>query len=125
MNTTEFTVISWCNHAYKRLAEGLASDCARLGYQFHLYEIERDFPSLISAWCNHPRIIQRGVQDFGTVLFLDVECRIVKPLPAHWKAPLVSIRNPQQHFWIKYNTGTVMADETCLPWLAAWINIME
>lgn len=121
----EFTVISWCNKAYKYLSAGLEEDCQRLGYRFHLYEIERDFPSLISAWCNHPRIIQRGVQDFGTVLFLDVECRIVKPIPAHWKAPLVSIRNPLQHFWIKYNTGTVMANEECLPWLAAWIGIME
>jgi len=121
----EFTVITWCNQAYKHLSEGLRSDCARLGYKFHLYEIERDFPSLISAWCNHPRIIQRGVQDFGAILFLDVECRIVKPLPRHWKAPLVSVRSPRQYFWIRYNTGTVMADETCGPWLAAWIHIIE
>ena len=120
-----FTVISWCTESYKHLSEGLKSDCERLGYAFHLYEIERDFPTLIAAWCNHPRIIQRGVQDFGTVLFLDVECRIIQPLPPHWKAPLVSVRNPKQHFWINYNTGTVMADTTCLDWIAAWISIME
>jgi len=125
MQTSAFTVISWCNQAYKYLSKGLEADCQRLGYPFHLYEIERDFPSLISAWCNHPHIIRRGVEDFGTVLFLDVECRIVKPLPAHWKAPLVSVRHPLQHFWIKYNTGTVMADTECLPWLSAWIRIME
>jgi len=83
----QFTVISWCNEAYKYLAKGLQEDCARLGYPFHLYEIEKDFPSLNAAWCNHPQIIRQGVLDFGTVLFLDIECRIVKPLPAHWKAP--------------------------------------
>jgi hypothetical protein len=125
MKASSFTVISWCNQAYKYLSKGLEADCKRLGYDFHLYEIERDFPSLISAWCNHPRIIRRGVQDFGNVLFLDVECRIVQSLPGHWKAPLVSVRHPLQHFWITYNTGTVMANESCLQWIDAWISIME
>jgi hypothetical protein len=120
-----FTVISWCDQKYKYLARGLQEDCQRLGYPFHLYELERDYPTLISAWCNHPKIIQRGVHDFGTVLFLDVECRIVRPVPPHWQAPLVSVRSPEQHFWIRYNTGTVMADESCLPWLDAWIRVIE
>lgn len=124
-NPVPFTVISWCNEGYKYLSKGLEEDCKRFGYNFHLYEVERDFPSLISAWCNHPKIICQGVKDFGTVLFLDVECRIVQPIPSHWKAPLVSMRSPLQHFWIKYNTGTVMVDEECLPWLESWIHIMH
>ncbi len=119
------TIISWCNDSYKYLSEGLAQDCKEMDYDFHLYEIERDFPSLNAAWCNHPHVIKKGVLDFGEVLFLDVECRIVQPIPSHWKPPLVSVRSPEQMFWIKYNTGTVMADESCLPWLDAWIHIMQ
>lgn len=121
----QFTVIGWASGAYKRLFEGLRSDCARFGYPVHLYELDQEFNSLVSAWCNHPRIIRRGVEDFGTVLFLDIECRIVAPIPEHWRAPLVSVRRPSQKFWIRYNSGTVMADESCLPWLDAWIRIID
>jgi hypothetical protein len=104
------------------LAHGLREDCARLGYPYHLYEIDQNYASLVKAWCNHPHIIRRGIEDFGTVLFLDIECRILKPLPEHWKAPLVSVRRPAQKFWIRYNSGTVMADESCLPWIDTWID---
>lgn len=119
------TVISWCNDKYKYLADGLRQDCDRWGYPFHLYEIDQEYPNLVKAWCNHPHIIRRGVLEFGTVLFLDVECRIVRPIPPHWQPPLVSVRRPQQPFWITYNTGTVMADRSCLPWLDAWIRTIE
>lgn len=120
-----FTVISWCTQSYRHLADGLAQDCETFGYPFHLYEIDQEYPNLVRAWCNHPKIIKKGVEAFGTILFLDVECRIVRPIPEHWAAPLVSVREPPQGFWIKYNTGTVMADRACLPWLDAWIHIIE
>jgi hypothetical protein len=119
-----FTVISWCTESYRHLAEGLAADCRRFGYPFHLYLIDEEYPNLVKAWCNHPKIIRRAVEELGTVLFLDVECRIVRPLPSHWRPPLVSVRVPAQRFWIKYNTGTVMADRECLPWLDAWVNLV-
>jgi hypothetical protein len=118
-------VISWCTESYRHLAEGLASDCRRLGYPFHLYRMDVEYPNLVKAWCNHPKIIRRAVEEFGTVLFLDVECRIVRPLPDHWNAPLVSVRKPAQPFWIKYNTGTVMADRDCIPWLDAWVRLVD
>lgn len=120
-----FTVISWCTESYRHLAEGLVSDCRRLGYPFRLYRMEEEYPSLVKAWCNHPKIIKRAVEELGPVLFLDVECRIVRPVPVHWKPPLVSVRQPAQAFWIKYNTGTVMADRDCLPWLEAWIRVVD
>jgi hypothetical protein len=119
------TVISWCTESYRHLASGLAADCERLGYPCHLYRMDEEYPNLVKAWCNHPKIIRRAVEQFGTVLFLDVECRIVRPLPDHWKAPLVSVRKPAQRFWIKYNTGTVMADRDCLPWLEAWVRLVD
>lgn len=120
-----FTVISWANDAYRPLFEGLKQDCQRLGYPYHLYRIEDEYASLVKAWCNHPKIIRKGVEDFGTVLFLDVECRILSPIPSHWVAPLVSVRKPRQKFWIRYNSGTVMADPSCIPWLDAWIRVIE
>ncbi|HEY0512273.1 MAG TPA: hypothetical protein VGH73_10230 [Thermoanaerobaculia bacterium] len=120
-----FTVIGWASGPYKRLFDGLRSDCERFGYPVHLYELDEEYTSLVKAWCNHPRIIRRGVEDFGTVLFLDIECRIVAPIPDHWRAPLVSVRWPPQKFWIRYNSGTVMADESCLPWIDAWCRTIE
>jgi hypothetical protein len=119
------TVISWCTESYRHLGNGLASDCRRFGYPFHLYRMDEEYPTLVKAWCNHPKSIRRAVEEHGTVLFLDVECRIVRPLPEHWKAPLVSVRKPAQNFWIKYNTGTVMADRHCLPWLDAWVRCVD
>lgn len=120
-----FTVIGWATESYKHLADGLRRDCARFGYPYHLYEIGEEYGTLMRAWCNHPLIIRRGVDDFGTVLFLDIECRIVAPIPEHWRPPLVSVRQPEQKFWIRYNSGTVMADESCRPWLDAWVRVLE
>jgi hypothetical protein len=119
------TVISWCTASYRHLADGLIADCQRLGYPFHLYRMDEEYPNLVKAWCNHPKIIRRAVEEFGTVLFLDVECRILRLLPEHWKAPLVSVRRPAQPFWIRYNTGTVMADRDCIPWLDAWVRLVD
>jgi hypothetical protein len=121
----DFTCISWATENYAHLARGLREDCARLGYRHHLYEVDADYHSLMKAWCNHPHIIRKGVLEFGHILFLDVECRVLKPLPAAWRAPLVSVRHPAQKFWIRYNSGTVMADESCLPWIDTWIAIIE
>lgn len=120
-----FTVITWCTSDYKYLAEGLIADCEKFNYNYHIYELDKEFPNLAAAWCNHSRIIRRGVEDFGTVLFLDIECRIVQPIPAHWQAPLVSVREPAQNFWITYNTGTVLADMNCIPWLDIWIRLID
>ncbi|MCN4144141.1 MAG: hypothetical protein LC437_03415 [Thiohalomonas sp.] len=120
-----FTVITWCTSGYKYLAEGLISDCKRLGYDYHIYELDKEFPNLAAAYCNHPRIVRQGVETFNKILFLDVECRIVKPIPEHWEAPLVSVREPAQNFWITYNTGTVMADRSCIPWLDMWVLLVD
>ncbi|WNO08359.1 hypothetical protein [Teredinibacter sp. KSP-S5-2] len=125
MNKNAFTVIAWCTSEYKKLAEGLTSDCEKWGYPYHIYELDKEFPNLAAAWCNHPKIIRQGVEDFGTVLFVDIECRIVQPIPDHWQAPLVSVREPEQDFWIKYNTGTVMADVSCIGWLETWIHLID
>lgn len=125
LSEKRFTVISWASGQYKQFFDNLQSDCQRFGYPCHLYEVEEDYQSLVRAWCNHPQIIRKGIQDFGTVLFLDVECRIVAPIPDSWSPPLVSVRSPRQKFWIRYNTGTVMADQDSVPWLDAWIRIID
>lgn len=120
-----FTVISWATPSYRHRFDGLREDCARWGYPCHLYEIDDHYLSLVRAWCNHPRVIRRGIDDFGSVLFLDAECRIVRPVPEHWRAPLVSVRQPEQKFWIRYNSGTVMADRDSIPWVDAWIRLVD
>jgi hypothetical protein len=122
---SEFTCIGWATPSYAHLAQGIRSDCERLGYRYHLYQYPSDYLSLVRAWCNHPRVIRQGVNDFGTVLFLDIECRLLKPPPPTWRTPLVSIRHPAQKFWIRYNSGTVIADESCFPRLDTWLAIIE
>ena len=125
ISSPRFTCIAWASGPYKAMFQHLRADCEQFGYPCHLYEIDENYSNLLQAWCNHPKIIRRGVEEFGTVLYLDVECRIVAPIPHSWQAPLVSIRWPEQKFWIRYNSGTVMADESCIPWLDAWIRIID
>lgn len=121
----DLTVICWATDSYKHLAKGLQGDCKRLGYPFHMYYIDGNYSSLVKAWCNHPKIVRRGINDFGKILFLDAECRILRPIPDHWKAPLIAVRKPAQKFWIKYNSGTVLADENCIPWVDTWIDTIN
>jgi hypothetical protein len=119
------TVISWATPSYVHLSKGLQRDCERLGYPFHLYLLQDDYSSLTTAWCNHPRIVREGIREFGRVLFLDVECRILRAIPSGWRVPSISVRKPAQQFWIKYNSGTVLADSTCIPWIDAWIKLVS
>ena len=120
-----FTVIFWATDSYLQFANGLIDDCKRLGYPFHLYHLDESYSSLVRAWTNHPKIIRKGVNDFGTVLFLDVECRILKAIPNHWQAPLISVRKPAQKFWIRFNSGTVLVDESCISWVDSWQRIVD
>lgn len=121
----EFTVITWSNEKYNYLAKGLKNDCQRFGYNFKHYKVESDYQNLNAAWNMHPQIIKQGIEEFGKVLFLDCECRILKQLPNDLLSePFISVRNPSQYFWIKYNSGTVYADQSCLGWIDIWINIL-
>jgi hypothetical protein len=80
-------VIAWATASYAGLARGLRVDCRRLGYPFHLYEVDAEYPLPRPRLVQHPAVMRRGVEEFGTVLFLDVECRIVAPIPAQWRPP--------------------------------------
>ncbi len=103
-------------------AAGLRSDCERLHYPLQVYRIGRSFSDSIQASMRHVDVMIRAVTEYGTILFLDAECRILRRLPPSWTAPLVAVRQPSQPFWARYNSGTMMVDRTCLPWLEAWRN---
>lgn len=106
------------------MAEGLRNDCERLGYPYAMYSRTKRFRSAVEASLHHPDIALRAVEEHGRILFLDAECRILRPIPADWQAPLISIRSPKRPFYIEYNSGTMLLDRNCRPWLEAWSRVV-
>ena len=125
MKADEFTVVCWASETFAKHSAGLREDCRSFGYPFRLYCDGGRYSSSVTASYNHPAVILRAVEEYGTILFLDAECRIVRPLPADWQAPLISVRTPAQKFWIRYNSGTMILDQNCVPWLETWLRIMK
>jgi len=115
-----FTVVCWASDAFAPLSEGLEEDCARLGYPFARYRRGGTFDNAVQASYGHPEVVRQAVEEHGRVLFLDAECRILRPIPEEWAPPLISVRCPPQKFWITYNSGTMLVDKHCLPWILAW-----
>ena len=85
-----FAVITCHTPQFDCLVPGLKEDCSRLGYPLHCERLDVEFPTLVGAFDYKISFIRRMVEAFGRVLWLDAECRIVRPIPDHWASPLVS-----------------------------------
>lgn len=123
--TAPFTVVCWTSDAFAPLSRGLEADCARLGYPFHRYRRPGSWTTGVQASFGHPDVVRQAVEEHDRVLFLDAECRILRPIPADWAAPLISVRRPAQKFFITYNSGTMLVDRDCLPWITAWGEVVR
>lgn len=85
-----FTVISCFTEDFSPFADQLKSDCERLGYAHHIEQINSGFDDLISIFDFKVKWIRECVEKLGRVLWLDVECRLIRPVPQDWVFPFVS-----------------------------------
>lgn len=125
MTLRTLTVVCWCSQEFLPHSRGLETDCARLGYDFHRYEFGKSFENAIVASFNHPDMLLRAVREHDRVLFVDAECRLLELVPPSWKIPAISVRSPAQPFYITYNSGTMLVDRSCEPWLELWSRLVS
>ena len=85
-----FTVITYFTPDFAGFVDGLSADCDRLGYPLHTHACPHTFENLIAAFDYKIEFIRRAITQFGRVLWLDVECRIDRPIPSDWATPLIS-----------------------------------
>lgn len=89
-NNGPFTVITYYTPDFSGFLGGMAADCKRLGYQLHAHACPQTFNNVIKAFDYKIEFIRDAINQFGQVLWLDVECRIDRPIPSDWESPLIS-----------------------------------
>ena len=78
-----FTICLLCTEDYKHIASKLISSCLEFGYTCHVYEIptNNDYCEVckmkVGFW-------KKAIEEFGTVLWLDADARIINPIPDAW-----------------------------------------
>jgi len=86
----DLTVITYSTPDFRGFLDGLAEDCRRLGYRLHHHECDQVFDKVIAAFDYKIGFIRESIIRWGRVLWVDVECRIDRPIPDTWKPPLIS-----------------------------------
>ena len=84
------TVVTYCTPDFRFFAEGIQSDCQRLGISFYCKFLPANFRNVINAFDYKISFLELMVERFNTVLWLDVECRLHRAVPQNWSAPLIS-----------------------------------
>ncbi|MEO2010171.1 MAG: hypothetical protein ABGX22_15965 [Pirellulaceae bacterium] len=114
----QFTVITYFTPDFECFATGLKEDCQTLGYSLHCEGIAEQFDDVIRAFDFKISYIRDMVKRFGKVLWLDVECRVVKPIPEHWSSPLISTYDAGTSNG--FSSGVLMFDEAQLELIDLW-----
>ena len=114
---SRFTVISFYTPDFAHFATDLRADCNRFGYPCHIVQIEKS-RSLIDTWDCKVEFIHDAINRFGTILWLDVECRILSPIPEEWAAPLTSTFPMEKSRPI--STGVLMLNRLHAPLAEVW-----
>jgi len=84
------TVISYSTPDFRGFLDGLSQDCRRLGYRLHHHECDQVFDKVIAAFDYKIGFIREAIIEWGRVLWVDIECRIDRPIPSTWNPPLIS-----------------------------------
>ncbi len=115
-----FTVVSYFTPEFECFEAGLREDCEHFGYPFHSLALSNSFDNLIQAFDFKIAFIKEMVQRFRTVLWLDIECRIVRPVPEHWNSPLIStyVSGKSQGF----SSGVLMLDPSQMELIDLWLK---
>lgn len=116
----DFTVVTYFTPNFECFEPGLREDCLRLNYPFHSHGLAKNYQDVIQAFDYKISFIHEMVQRFDRVLWLDVECRIVRPLPEQWTSPLIStyISGRSQGF----SSGVLMLDKSQLDFIEMWMK---
>ena len=114
---SNFTIISFFTPDFTHFAEDLKADCERFGYPHYIVEVNKA-GSLIDTWDRKVEFIHDAINQLGTVLWLDVECRLLAPIPPEWTPPLISTfsmgnSNP-------VSSGVLLLDPSYLPLVKVW-----
>ncbi|MAD80754.1 MAG: hypothetical protein QGG71_24125 [Pirellulaceae bacterium] len=118
-----FTVVTYFTPKFACFAPGLQEDCRRLGYRIHCEDLAEEFDDLIQAFDFKISYIRQMVRRFGTILWLDVECRIVKPIPGDWSSPLIS--SYQTGKSQGFSSGVLMLDGSQLEFIDLWMKYAQ
>ena len=114
----DFTVISYYTPDFAGFLTGLTEDCQRLGYSLHTHACPHSFENLIAAFDYKIEFIRTAIEQFGRVLWLDVECRIDRPIPVNWNSPLISCYESGTSAGL--SSGVLMLDSDQLPLVNLW-----
>lgn len=119
----QFTVVSYYTPRFASFAPELIADCERFGYAVECRSLPDEFGDLIKAFDFKITFLQEMVRTFGRVLWLDVECRIVRPIPPEWKSPLISTYRSGKSSG--FSSGVLMLDESRLDTIAMWLRYAQ
>jgi len=115
-----FTVVTYFTPECECFAPGLKSDCDTLGYPFHCEDVAEPFDDVIKAFDFKISFVRRMVERYENVLWLDVECRIVRPIPEHWSSPLISMYETEGSNG--FSSGVLMLDKSQLEFIDIWLK---
>lgn len=119
----QFTVVTYFTPKFACFAAGLQEDCRRLGYRIHCEGLAGEFSDLIQAFDFKISYIQQMVRRYGEILWLDVECRIVKPIPEDWSSPLISTYETGKSKG--FSSGVLMLDASQLELIELWMKYAQ
>lgn len=113
-----FAVVTYFTPDFAMFVDGLREDCERLSYPLHAHACPTNFENVIEAFDYKIGLIQDAIQSFGQILWLDVECRIDKPVPNEWRSPLISCYSSGTSHGL--SSGVLMLDSRQLPLVNLW-----
>ncbi len=116
----QFTVVTYYTPDFECFIKGLQEDCQTLGYPLYSERLASRFDNVIQAFDYKIEYIQQMVERFGRVLWLDVECRIVQPIPAAWTSPLISTYSAGES--MGFSSGVLMLDDSQSEFIALWLK---
>jgi asparagine synthetase B (glutamine-hydrolysing) len=115
----DITVCTFATRGYMKYAAQLEQDCKKFGYKFHNYVLDIEDPKDIQEiYFQQPAHKLKAVKEFGRIIWLDAESRILKPFPDYWTDGTYQIIRARREFISgsnkkigKTNGGFLIIDE--------------
>ena len=114
---SKFTVISFYTPDFACFASDIIADCKKFNYSYDIREVDYS-DTLVDVWDRKVEFIGECIERHGSVLWLDVECRIINPIPDNWTSPLTSTFPMGKSDPV--STGLLWLDSNHLPLVKVW-----